>query len=197
MPRVSQQCRWTENEIRRFRHRYIRGQRETLRQTGPSEALRIESPSVRPFLYRVWWPFSASLAIGIPAACAAPGVRSERRLRPPVSVDEQNIDIFDRRDAVNVSHGLPEDFPGYIPKKEPPQFYHQPAGRFWYHVVSGNQGLMSRWRTRKSTRPVRTDPPDLALIQMWGPRQTAHLRLGDSDHLVVGQKVLAIGNPFG
>ena len=38
---------------------------------------------------------------------------------------------------------------------------------------------------------------DLALIKIDVPRKLPSLRLGDSDHLVVGQKVLAIGNPFG
>ena len=38
---------------------------------------------------------------------------------------------------------------------------------------------------------------DLALIKIEGPRKFPFLKLGDSDNLQVGQKVLAIGNPFG
>ena len=38
---------------------------------------------------------------------------------------------------------------------------------------------------------------DLALIEIKAARKLPYLKLGDSDHLVVGQKVLAIGNPFG
>ena len=38
---------------------------------------------------------------------------------------------------------------------------------------------------------------DLALISIEAGRKLPTLRLGDSDSLVVGQKVLAIGNPFG
>src|SRR5215467_9492695 len=37
---------------------------------------------------------------------------------------------------------------------------------------------------------------DLALLKIETGRKLPTLRLGDSDHLVVGQKVLAIGNPF-
>jgi S1-C subfamily serine protease len=37
---------------------------------------------------------------------------------------------------------------------------------------------------------------DLALLKIDVPRKLPTIRLGDSDHLVVGQKVLAIGNPF-
>jgi S1-C subfamily serine protease len=38
---------------------------------------------------------------------------------------------------------------------------------------------------------------DLALIQIEPRGKLPFLRLGDSDHMQVGQKVLAIGNPFG
>jgi S1-C subfamily serine protease len=38
---------------------------------------------------------------------------------------------------------------------------------------------------------------DLALIKIQADRPLPFLPLGDSDHLQVGQKVLAIGNPFG
>jgi putative serine protease PepD len=38
---------------------------------------------------------------------------------------------------------------------------------------------------------------DLALIQISPKRKVTVLKLGDSDNLQVGQKVLAIGNPFG
>src|ERR1035438_5405864 len=37
---------------------------------------------------------------------------------------------------------------------------------------------------------------DIALIKIEVDRKLPTMRLGDSDHLVVGQKVLAIGNPF-
>ena len=44
---------------------------------------------------------------------------------------------------------------------------------------------------------VRDRPDDLALIKIEPKKKLSHLNLGDSDHLQVGQKVLAIGNPFG
>ena len=44
---------------------------------------------------------------------------------------------------------------------------------------------------------VRDRPDDLALIKIEPKKKLTHLNLGDSDHLQVGQKVLAIGNPFG
>lgn len=38
---------------------------------------------------------------------------------------------------------------------------------------------------------------DLGLIRITPKGKVAHLNLGDSEHIQVGQKVLAIGNPFG
>ena len=38
---------------------------------------------------------------------------------------------------------------------------------------------------------------DLAMIQIDPKKKVPFLKLGDSDALQVGQKVLAIGNPFG
>ncbi len=47
-------------------------------------------------------------------------------------------------------------------------------------------------------RVLGTDPrDDLALIKIEAGHKLPVMRLGDSDALVVGQKVLAIGNPFG
>src|SRR6266403_2215922 len=49
----------------------------------------------------------------------------------------------------------------------------------------------------KATVLVRDRPDDLALIKIEPKKKLPHLSLGDSDRLQVGQKVLAIGNPFG
>ena len=43
----------------------------------------------------------------------------------------------------------------------------------------------------------RDEANDLALLQITPRKKVPSLRLGDSDGLQVGQKVLAIGNPFG
>src|SRR6202034_2314582 len=68
------------------------------------------------------------------------------------------------------------------------------------HVVSGSAqvevtlGDQSRY---KAQILVRDRVNDLALIKIEPKKKLPHLNLGDSDHLQVGQKVLAIGNPFG
>ncbi len=69
-----------------------------------------------------------------------------------------------------------------------------------YHVISGSSRIQVTLsdQTQYSGRSLDTDrSDDLALIKINPRRRQAFLRLGDSDHLQVGQKVLAIGDPFG
>ncbi len=69
-----------------------------------------------------------------------------------------------------------------------------------FHVISGSSRIQVTLsdQTQYSARALDTDrSDDLALIKITPKRKQAFLRLGDSDHLQVGQKVLAIGNPFG
>ena len=68
------------------------------------------------------------------------------------------------------------------------------------HVVSGSSKIevtlpdQSRYIAKVL---VRDRGDDLALIQIEPKKKLSFLKLGDSDTLQVGQKVLAIGNPFG
>lgn len=70
-----------------------------------------------------------------------------------------------------------------------------------FHVIDGAEKLSVRFSGDKTypAKLVGGDPDtDLAVIQVQAPRdQLAIIPLGDSDKLIVGQKVLAIGNPFG
>ena len=68
------------------------------------------------------------------------------------------------------------------------------------HVVQGATQLTVKLADQKEykAKVLGTDPrSDLALIKIEPGRKLPSLRLGDSDGLVVGQKVIAIGNPFG
>ncbi len=69
------------------------------------------------------------------------------------------------------------------------------------HVIEGADTLSVNFGGDKtySARVVGQDPDtDLAVIKVEAPRELLRLvPFGDSDRLVVGQKVLAIGNPFG
>ena len=68
------------------------------------------------------------------------------------------------------------------------------------HVVTNERQLevtladQTRYPAKLITRD---EANDLALIQITPRKKLSILRLGDSDGLQVGQKVLAIGNPFG
>src|SRR3954469_21705493 len=70
-----------------------------------------------------------------------------------------------------------------------------------YHVIEGSQKLTVSFGGDKTypAKVVGGDPDtDLAVIKVDAPREALKIvPLGDSDNLVVGQKVLAIGNPFG
>jgi S1-C subfamily serine protease len=68
------------------------------------------------------------------------------------------------------------------------------------HVISGSNQVEVTLpdQTRHRAEILVRDPQDdLALIQITPKKKLPFLPLGDSDKLQVGQKVLAIGNPFG
>ncbi len=69
-----------------------------------------------------------------------------------------------------------------------------------FHVISGSQQVevtLTDQSKYKATILVRDRVNDLALIKIEPKKKLTYLNLGDSDRLQVGQKVLAIGNPFG
>ena len=68
------------------------------------------------------------------------------------------------------------------------------------HVVNGSRELSVTLADHKKYKAIIkvVDPRnDLALIKISANRKLPFLHLGDSENLQVGQKVLAIGNPFG
>ncbi len=68
------------------------------------------------------------------------------------------------------------------------------------HVIQGAQELevtLTDQSKYKARLLVRDPNNDVALIKITPRKKLPFLRLGDSDPLAVGQKVLAIGNPFG
>jgi S1-C subfamily serine protease len=68
------------------------------------------------------------------------------------------------------------------------------------HVISGSSKIEVRFSdaSRYTAKVLVADrADDLAVIQIEPKKKLPYLKLGDSDALQVGQKVLAIGNPFG
>ncbi len=69
-----------------------------------------------------------------------------------------------------------------------------------FHVISGSSRIQVTLSDQSQYYARLLDgdrSDDLALIKINPKKKAEFLRLGDSDHLQVGQKVLAIGNPFG
>jgi len=72
-----------------------------------------------------------------------------------------------------------------------------------YHVISGSQNITVTLSDQKDQKQYKakvlgTDRrQDLAVLKISADRKLPIVRLGDSDNIMVGQKVLAIGNPFG
>jgi S1-C subfamily serine protease len=127
---------------------------------------------------------------------------------PSFSNDEQNnIDIYrSSRDAtVNITSIVYRE--GWFFQMVPERgigsgFIIKESGEILtnYHVVSGNAQLTVTLADKKvyKARVLGRDPRnDLALVKIDAGRKLPYIHLGDSDSLVVGQKVLAIGNPFG
>src|SRR5580658_7170480 len=68
------------------------------------------------------------------------------------------------------------------------------------HVVSGSRNItvtLSDKSHYQATVVGLDRRSDLAILRIHADRKLPIVRLGNSDNLVVGQKVLAIGNPFG
>jgi S1-C subfamily serine protease len=69
-----------------------------------------------------------------------------------------------------------------------------------FHVVSGSAKIQVTLPDQSQFFAQLLDPDrsdDLALIKINPKKKVSFLHLGDSERLQVGQKVLAIGNPFG
>jgi len=124
------------------------------------------------------------------------------------AADEQNnIDIYkDCRDAtVNITSKVNREdwfFQVYPQEGTGSGFLINSDGEILTnnHVVQGATELtvkLSDHKVYKAKVLGRNPGSDLALIKIETGKKLPALRLGDSDNVVVGQKVLAIGNPFG
>jgi S1-C subfamily serine protease len=124
------------------------------------------------------------------------------------STDEtNNIDIYKSAHlaTVNITSIVYREgffFQVYPGKDTGSGFIISPDGRILtnFHVVSGGHQLTVTLANKKQykARVMFTDRRnDLALVKIDPRENLPVLKLGDSDPLQVGQKVLAIGNPFG
>jgi S1-C subfamily serine protease len=126
-----------------------------------------------------------------------------------LSSDEQNnIDIYKRAHeaTVNITSTVLRQtwFMEVYPERDAGSgFFIDDKGTILTnnHVVSGRSPriqVTTAGGAKYDATIIYKDPSnDLALIKVNPKKTHASLSLGDSDHLQVGQKVLAIGNPFG
>jgi S1-C subfamily serine protease len=142
--------------------------------------------------------FRAGLLWSEPAAVHGAGL----------SVDEQNsVDIYRTAKSATVyitSTTVQRDFfyQPYATKSLGSGFLINDDGYILtnFHVISGSSRIEVTLSDQKQyiAKALDTDrSDDLALVKISLKNKQSYLRLGDSDHLQVGQKVLAIGNPFG
>ena len=128
-----------------------------------------------------------------------------------LSTDEvNNIEIYKAANqaTVNISTVVYQErwFVGVVPVEGAGSgFLLDAEGRILTnnHVVQGRNPKISvilsdSDRSRYEATVIFREPEnDLALLQITPKKKLPFLKLGDSDNLQVGQKVLAIGNPFG
>jgi S1-C subfamily serine protease len=146
-----------------------------------------------------------------PAGSAAPATSTTAVADPALATDEQNnIEVYKAASPGVVyiqSSTTVRDWTGFFTRER------EGAGSGSiidaqgniltnYHVIEDAEKLTVSFGGGKSypARVVGKDPDtDLAVIRLLEqPKEPLTVvPLGDSDHLVVGQKVLAIGNPFG
>jgi len=142
---------------------------------------------------------------------AAPAWSGADTPRAALSADEKNnIEIYDmaNRATVNITSVVYEEgwFFQLVPRRGAGSgFLIDTDGRILtnQHVIAGEGGRVGDIQVtlpdQSSYRAqvlAADEAADLALIKITPRKNLAILRLGDSEHLQVGQKVLAIGNPF-
>jgi S1-C subfamily serine protease len=160
----------------------------------------------------VFWRLSAGSPAGpIQAAALFAPAQSAADHRAALLPEElETVELFERASpsVVYVTNlGLARSSPFSRDVTEYPQG--SGSGFLWdgrghvvtnYHVIAGSQGLRVALGDKEyEARVVGTaEHRDLAVLKLEGaPRRDAGLALGESSHLLVGQRVYAIGNPFG
>ncbi len=143
---------------------------------------------------------------------AAPLWAGAQAERAALSADEKNnIEIYTAAHpaTVNITSVVLEEnwFFQLVPKRGIGSgFLIDADGRILtnHHVVAGERGEVQEVQvtlpdqTRYRAQIMAADEAsDLALIKIAPRKKLPFLKLGDSEKLQVGQKVLAIGNPFG
>lgn len=136
-----------------------------------------QAPSSKPMVSKE--EVSVSGTISKVAAAVSPSVVGITNL-------SSDGDLFNQRRVEKTGSGVIIDGEGYIVSNN--------------HVVKGAERLIVTLAdgTEKTAKIIGTDSrTDIALIKIQVERRVTPVQFGDSDKLVVGQEVVAIGNPLG
>ena len=160
----------------------------------------------------VFWTTSPPRAPWRPAPSSAPDYPSrywtEAQATGLTPEEQSNIDIYTRANNATVNITSTVLKRSWFLELQPSEasgsgFLIDAEGRILtnYHVIRGNAPQIEVTLTDKSRHKAEVlavdEANDLALIRIRVERHLPSLALGQSDNLKVGQKVLAIGNPFG
>src|SRR5579864_9135424 len=161
------------------------------------------------FFYFTTWRSNSQAGVHPPNWLAHPAEVEITEAAPGESLDgeeQNNIGVYKKNipSVVNVtSRAMTFDFfYGLVPQEgQGSGFIIDKEGHILtnYHVIADARQVEVTMHNRKKFRAtvVGTDAPhDLAVIKIEAPNLTPAV-LGDSRNLQVGQKVYAIGNPFG
>jgi S1-C subfamily serine protease len=157
-------------------------------------------------------------SVALAVALATLGACDDRGARPPgdptiaddlLASERNTIEVFRRvsGSVVYVANTKARrgDFffePGQTPQGEGSGFVWDERGHIVtnYHVVYGGERFsvsLSDGATYEAALVGVAPRKDLAVLRIDAGRALKPVEIGDSEHLVVGQKVLSIGNPFG
>ncbi len=170
----------------------------------------------RPFLLAallaaafIWWTTSPSWVPGVRPPLPAPDPLWTQAQTNGLTAEElSNIEIYNRSvpATVNITSTVMQQswfFEVYPSEESGSGFLIDNNGHILTnnHVVSGNapqiEVTIENKNRYRAEILARDEANDLALIKIQADRSLPFLKLGESDNLRVGQKVLAIGNPFG
>ncbi len=170
----------------------------------------------RPFLLAallaaafIWWTTSPGWVSGVRPPLPAPDpLWTQAQTNGLTSEELSNIEIYNRSypATVNITSTVMQQgwfFEVYPVEESGSGFLIDEKGHILTnnHVVSGGAPQIEVTVENKNRYPAeilaRDEANDLALIKIQVERNLPFLKLGESDNLRVGQKVLAIGNPFG
>mgnify|MGYP000022018680 CR=1 FL=1 len=161
-------------------------------------------------MYRRIVPLVAALGAGVLVGQQVPGVHAQDALADLSPDERRDIDVFRRASASTVfitTLSMQRDFFSMdvheVPQGTGSGFVWDKAGHIVtnFHVVQNGAAFsvtLADGATLQATLVGVAPDKDLAVLKLKGPSgKLTPIEMGGSKELLVGQRVLAVGNPFG